>query len=98
MITPSQLNASMPRMGRQTFSEFTGGITGSMPGMTGSMTGPVAGSIAGASGMHQLGDRAETDDEPNFIFEEPSNRAIIFTLIALFVASLIFWLWAAPKL
>jgi serine/threonine-protein kinase len=99
IITPSSFNSSTPRMGRQTFSEFTGGITGSMPGVTGSMPGPIAGSVAGASGMHELAGRAEPhDSDPEFVFEEPSNRGVIFTLIALFVASLIFWLWAAPKL
>lgn len=100
--TPSPMGAAALRgMSRQTFSEFTGGgATGSMPGMGGQMIGPITGPLAGSSGMHELPPRIDPRDQPDaqYSFDEPSRKATIFTLIALFIASLIFWLWAAPKL
>ncbi|HYU15542.1 MAG TPA: serine/threonine-protein kinase [Candidatus Acidoferrum sp.] len=108
---PGDPGASMvigPRMGRHTFSEYTGGlsggVTGSVPGLSGSMAG-VTGSMpgptgpltsSGASGLHRLPPQPEVH-RPGY-FDPPSRKLTILTLIALFVASLMFWLWAVPRL
>ncbi len=104
--TPSPMHAVYAGMGRQTFSEFTGGLTG---GMTGSIPGlshasavaPITGATpAGASGVHQLPQRVDpsTEEESKYAFDEPSRKMTIVTLAALFLLSLAFWLWAAPRL
>ena len=108
--TPSQLNVQFANLGRQTFSEFTGGLTGgytgSIPGVTGPgmgpITGPITGSSPGGSGIHPLhpGESGTgTGSESRYAFsDESSRKTTILTLIALFVLSLAFWLWAVPRL
>ena len=104
--TPSPLHSAYAGMGRQTFSEFTGGLTG---GLTGSLAGlsqasavgPLTGATpTGASGVHQLPQRVDPSvaEESKYTFDEPSRKMTIVTLAALFLLSLAFWLWAAPRL
>jgi serine/threonine protein kinase len=128
--TPSQLNAmnasmthSYSGMGRQTFSEFTGGLTGSVSSFGQSqITGPIPGSMhsshtgvtptgsavgfgtgstpASTSGLHPLPPRMDPErEEPSsYSFDEPSRKLTVLILAALFVLSLVFWLWAVPRL
>jgi serine/threonine protein kinase len=109
--TPSPMSASYANLGRQTFSEFTGGLTGSIPGIHSSIgpVGPLTGSLASqlasttpgaVSGLHQLPQRVDQlhDQGSSFPFDEPSRKTTILILIALFVLSLAFWLWAVPRL
>ncbi|HKE15428.1 MAG TPA: serine/threonine-protein kinase [Kofleriaceae bacterium] len=110
--TPSPMSASFSNMGRQTFSEFTGGLTGSIAGihsMAGPVVGPLTGQLSsqlnsttpgGASGLHQLPQRVDPLSEQGspFSFDEPSRKTTILILVALFVLSLAFWLWAVPRL
>jgi eukaryotic-like serine/threonine-protein kinase len=94
--TPST-SASMRSMARQTFSEFTGGLSGSgsMPGGTGPMLTPV-GTPSRMSGIHDLPPLSGA--EPRYATDEPSRKTTVITLVLLFVASLFFWLWAVPRL
>jgi serine/threonine protein kinase len=100
--TPSALQASYANMARQTFSEFTGGLTGSISGLShASAVAPITGSTpAGLSGVHPLPQRvdASAEQEAKYAADEPSHKMTIVTLVALFLLSLAFWLWAAPRL
>ena len=102
--TPSPIHVSYANIGRQTFSEFTGGLTGStsIPGLShASAVAPITGATpAGASGLHQLPQRVDPQAEPQtrYSFDEPSRKLTVITLAALFLLSLAFWLWAAPRL
>jgi eukaryotic-like serine/threonine-protein kinase len=105
--TPSNLrnlsslsHMSVSRPGRQTFSEFTGGLVNTFGNMSGSTGGPLGGSVSHVSGLHELPHRVDShvEDEPGYSFEEPSRKTAVITLILLFVASLFFWLWAVPRL
>jgi serine/threonine protein kinase len=88
------------RMGRHTFSEYTGGLSGGPGGPAGSMAGMTHSSMvpipgpSGASGLHPM---APQVGRPGY-FDGPSRKLTIVTLIALFIASLMFWLWAVPRL
>jgi serine/threonine protein kinase len=101
----SNVQGAYANLGRQTFSEFTGGLTGSVSGIhstlgpMSSVSGPLTSATHG-SGLHRLPQRVDppSDLEPGFSFDEPSRKTTILILAALFVLSLVFWLWAVPRL